>query len=513
MQNNVTKPVISRLRESAFFSYLISVSVVAFVTLLCYPLSKTQQYYLVSFILLFAVFVMATFMKIGPVFLAAALSSLAWNYFFIPPHNTFHIEKTDDILMFVLFFSIAILNGILTSRIRRQEQLAIEREERTSLLFHLTQQLSKAGSIDEVLKIAIKETNRQFSVNVFFILQDGNNILYPSGRLQKDKMLSSAEYEVAEWCFRNGQEAGALTQYMNHVDCTFFPLPGNKLVPGVMVVKPPFQVSGEKRTFWLTFITQIANAIEREFLAEVAGKARLLDESGRLYKTLFNSISHEFRIPVATIMGASDSLLNSSHPVNVQNILSNEIFSASVRLNRLIENLLNMSRLESGKLSVSLDWCDINDLFNKVIDDLKDELEIFKVKVSIPDYMPLVKIDFGLMEQALYNLVFNSTQYANPLTCIELSSDFENNELLIVIKDEGPGFPEDAIEHLFTKFYRVNGAKPGGLGLGLSIVKGFVEAHSGKVSVENNHPVGSVFKIRIPTENADIKNLIFENNE
>jgi len=502
------KPVLSKLRNTVFYGYLQSVSIVALVTLLCYPLSDTQQYYLVSYILLFAVLIMAVFLPIGPVFLAAALSSLTWNYFFIPPHNTFHIEKTDDILMFLLFFSIAILNGILTSRIRRQEQLAIEREERTSVLFKLTQQLSKAGSIDEVLKIAIEEIKIHFGVNVFFILQDGNNILYSTGRLQKGKMLATTEYDVAEWCFRNGKEAGALTPNFNHVDYSFFPLPGTKLMPGVLAVKPPFQVSGEKRTFWLTFVTQISNAIEREFLAEVAGKARLLDESGRLYKTLFNSISHEFRIPVATIMGASDSLLNSILPAEVQNVLSNEIFTASVRLNRLIENLLNMSRLESGKLLVAPDWCDINDLFNKVIDDLKDELGFFKVKVSIPENMPLVKIDFGLMEQVLYNLVFNSTQYANPLTCIDLSSDIENNELLIRVKDEGPGFSDEALQHLFTKFYRVKGSKTGGLGLGLSIVKGFVEAHAGNVTVENNHQRGAVFSIRIPTEVADIKNLI-----
>jgi two-component system sensor histidine kinase KdpD len=321
-------------------------------------------------------------------------------------------------------------------------------------------------------------------------------------------MLNSDEYEVAEWSFRNNQEAGALTGNLNHVEYTFFPLPGTKLIPGVLAVKPPFQVVGGKHTFWLTYITQISNALEREFLAEMAGKARLLDESGRLYKTLFNSISHEFRIPVATIMGASDSLLNAQHPANVQNVLSNEIFTASVRLNRLIGNLLNMSRLESGKLSVSLDWCDINDLFNKVIDDLKDELEFFAIRASIPENMPLVKIDFGLMEQVLYNLLFNSTQYAKPGTNIELLCDFENHELLITLKDEGPGFSEDELKKLFTKFYRVKGSKAGGLGLGLSIVKGFVEAHSGTVTVENNQPAGAVFTIRIPTEVTDFKNLL-----
>ena len=153
----------------------------------------------------------------------------------------------------------------------------------------------------------------------------------------------------------------------------------------MLAVKIEKVFSEEKKTFWLTFITQISNAIEREFLAEIVTKARLFEESGRLYKTLFNSISHEFRIPVATIMGASETLLNSSHPVNIQSALFSEIFSASLRLNRLIENLLNISRLESGLLAVRLDWCDINDVFNKVAEDLKDDLKPFKLSVFIPE--------------------------------------------------------------------------------------------------------------------------------
>lgn len=506
-----SQSAIKRVFTGGFSSYFISVLLVAFVALLCYPLVNTQSYHLVSYILLIVVLIMATFMRLGPVLLAATLSSLIWNFFFIPPHNTFHIEKTDDILMFALFFSVALLNGVLTTRVRQQEQLARVREQRTDTLFQLTKQLSKAGSIEEVLEISIQEIGAHFSMEAFFILQDGNNILYSNGRLQNEKKLNATEYELAEWCFKNSQEAGAFTNKMNTVDYTFYPLPGTKLVPGVLAVKMEKEFSKEKKTFWLTFVTQISNAIEREFLAETATKAKFLEESGRLYKTLFSSISHEFRIPVATIMGASETLLNSSHPINIQSALFSEIFSASIRLNRLIENLLNMSRLESGLLSVRLDWCDINDVFNKVADDLKEELKPFKFSVFIPENMPLVKIDFGLIEQVLYNLLFNSTQYAPAASEINLVSAHENNELVIVVTDKGPGFPESELKNVFSKFFRINGRKTGGLGLGLSIVKGFVEAHNGKITVENNYNGGSKFIIKIPSENPEINNLILEN--
>jgi len=511
MQNSANQSYLNKLWRSAVIPYLSVVFIVFIITVLCLPLINTERYYLVSYLLLFALFIMATVFRLGPVLLAATLSSLAWNFFFIPPHNTFHIEKTDDILMFALFFSIAMLNGVLTTRVRRQEQLARDREVRTKVLFQLTHQLSKAGSIDEVLKIAIEEIREQFGFTAFFILQDGNNILFQTGRLQKEKKLNTDEYSVAEWCFKNRTEVGAFTTSRGDLEYTFYPMLGTKVNPGVLATKQEKPVAGENRTFWLTFITQISNAIEREFLAEMATKARFLDESGRLYKTLFNSISHEFRIPVATIMGASDSLLSSLHPANIQSELYNEIFTASVRLNRLIENLLNMSRLESGQLSVSLDWCDINDLFNKVLEDLSEELEPFKVKVAIPENMPLVKIDFGLMEQVLYNLLFNATQYSAPSTKIELSSAHENDELVIEIADRGTGFPESTIEKVFTKFYRVDDTKTGGLGLGLSIVKGFVEAHSGKITVESRKTSGARFIIRIPTEKPDINNLYLDN--
>jgi two-component system sensor histidine kinase KdpD len=328
--------------------------------------------------------------------------------------------------------------------------------------------------------------------------------------LQKEKKLAEKEYGVAEWVFSHSQKAGKFTDNLPSVEFTFFPLPGTRLNPGVVAVKLEKLFSGDQKAFWDTFLTQISNALEREFLGELAQKARFLVESDRLYKTLFNSISHELRIPVATIMGASDSLLNSTHPENVQSALFNEIFTASLRLNRLIENLLNMSRLESGQISVRLDWYDMNDLANKVAEDLKDELKPFTLAVKIPDDMPMVKIDYGLLEQALYNLLYNSTQYAPVASIIELSTSYDDCTLIIRVIDSGPGFPEEAIENVFKKFFRVDGSKTGGLGLGLSIVKGFVEAHKGTVTVENRKVGGSEFTLKIPTENPDIQNLQLE---
>lgn len=496
--------------SSRINNYILSIIIVGITALLCTPLSNTQSYHVVSFILLFIVSFMATFMGIGPVLLASTLSALAWNYFFIPPHYTFHIEKAEDILMFGMFFIIALVNGVLTTRVRRQEQLAREREERTNALFQLTKELSKAIGINEVLAVAIENIKVYFSIDSFFILQDGENVLNPTGRLQKEKRLSRGEYEIADLAFINTRKTGKFTDISPEKDCTFFPLPGTRLSPGVVAVKLDEAFSGDKKVLWDTFLTQIANALEREFLGELAQKARFLDESDKLYKTLFNSISHELRIPVATIQGSADTLLSSPHSEDIRLALCNEIFTASLRLNRLIENLLNMSRLESGRISARLDWYDMNDLLNKISEDLKDELKHFNFSVSIPEDMPLVKIDFGLMEQVLYNLLFNSCEYAPVSTEINLNIYHEDSELVMQIKDRGPGFPTEALKNVFKKFFRVDGSKTGGLGLGLSIVKGFIEAHKGSITVENRKNGGAKFTIKIPTGNPKIDNLQLE---
>jgi len=489
---------------SGIGQYLVASVIVILSSSVCFYFTEYLGYQSVSFILLFAVSILATFMGIGPILLASSLSAFVWNFFFIPPRFTLHIEKTEDALMFGMFFFIALVNGVLTSRVRRQERLTRDREERTNALYQLTKGVANAGNMDELIEVAVRDIKKHFGLDAVFILQDGYNHLAEYLKDFSLRKLTENEMSVSEWVFRHNRKAGKYTDTLPSNNYTFYPLTGNSIKPGVMAVKHPGPLHGEKDEFWDTFLTQISNAVEREFLDELARRARFLDESDKLYKTLFNSISHELRIPVATIMGASDSLLTSPHPEEVRNELSHEILKASKRLNRLIENLLNMSRLESGRITPRLDWCDIHDLINKVSENLQDELVTFHLHVVIPDDMPLVKFDFGLMEQVLHNLIYNSTQYAPHSTNIRVKAFYDNGLMTIQVMDRGPGFPRKEISLIFNKFYRVEGSKVGGTGLGLSIVKGFVEAHKGTIAAENRQNGGAKFTIKIPTELAKI---------
>lgn len=490
-----------------FAQYLITSAAVLLASLVCFLLKDFIGYQVVSFGLLFLVSILALFFGTGPILLASTLSATIWDFFFIPPPFTMHIENPVDVLMLIMFFIIALLNGILTSRVRHQEKKIRIREERTHALYQLTRELTMASGIDDVLTIAMKSIQRNFKLDCTIFLKNELNQLEIQLPQLSPMKFSENDRSIALWVFKHSTRAGKHTDTLPSTDYTFYPLAGNSGNMGVIAVLHETVFTQGEAQFWEAYISQISGKFEREFLREAAKNAYILNESDKLYKTLFNTISHELRIPVATIMGASDSLLNTGHNEEVRTELSNEIYKASERLNRLIENLLSMSRLESGRITPRMDWCDVHDLINRITDNLRTELASFNLMVVIPDNMPLVKLDFGLMEQVLHNLVYNACQYAAKNTNLRIKTYYDHGNFVLEVMDRGPGFPKDALPFIFNKFYRVQGSKAGGTGLGLSIVKGFVEAQKGTVAVENRQNGGARFTIKIPSEILEIENI------
>lgn len=485
--------------SSTLRQYLTASIIVVIAAVICFLIKGFIGYQVVSFALLFVVSILAFFLGTGPILVAATLSAVIWDFFFIPPPYTLHVDKPVDMLMLIMFFIIALLSGVLTSRIKRQEMKIRVREERTNALYQLMRELSTATGTEEVTVIAKKDIKRYFNLDCKIILKDESDHLdYDSQK--SDFHFTQNDKSVADWTFRHSSKAGKHTDTLPSGKYTFYPLKGNQINLGVIAIQLETVFTQGEEQFWDAFISQISGKFEREYLRNMAKQAFLLNESDKLYKTLFNSISHELRIPVATIMGASDSLITSEHTPEISRELSTEIFKASKRLNRLIENLLNMSRLESGRITPRLDWCDIHDLINKVTESLQEELKPFNLHIVIPEDMPFVRIDFGLMEQVLYNLLYNATQYAYSSTNLRVKVFYDNGIMTLQVMDRGPGFPASEISLIFNKFYRVEGSKAGGTGLGLSIAKGFTEAHKGTITVENRQNGGAKFTIRIPSD-------------
>jgi two-component system, OmpR family, sensor histidine kinase KdpD len=484
--------------------YLLVSLMVSLFSFGCYLIKDFIDYQIVSFGLLFLVSVLALFYGTGPILLAATLSALIWDYFFIPPLFTFHINKSLDVLMFIMFFIIALLNGILTSRVRYQEKKIRIREERTHALYQLTKELTKVIGIDDATNTAIKYIQKYFNLECAIILKNESNQLNDHIRHTTKIILKENDISIANWVFKNSLKAGKGTDTLPSGDYTFYPLTGNSGNMGVIAVEHHKVFTQGEEQFWENFLSQISSKYEREYLRITAKKVIILNESDKLYKTLFDSISHELRIPVTTIMGASDMLLLQTHTDETRRNLYSEINTASIRLNRLIENLLNMSRLETGRIIPKQNWYDVHDIANKVIESLRKELEPFTLSVVIPDNMPFVMIDFGLIEQVVFNLLLNATQHAPASSNIRLKFFIDNGFLIIQVMDRGPGFETSELPVVFNKFYRGKDFKTGGTGLGLSIVKGFVESHNGTVVAQNRENGGAKFIIKMPVEISEI---------
>jgi two-component system, OmpR family, sensor histidine kinase KdpD len=479
-------------------SFLVILTAIA-----CYLVNDFIGYQVVSFVLLFLVSLLAVFYGRGPILVTATLSALIWDYFFIPPQFTLHIEKPEDMMMLVMFFIIALLNGILTSRVRGQEKNIRIREERTHALYQLARELTTASGFDEVTALAEKYIKKYFNLDCAIILKNEFNILNAEVQHETTIKLSQNDMSVAAWVFKNSDKAGKHTDTLPSGDYTFYPLTGSNDNMGVMAVEHKKVFTHGEEQFWNAIISQISGKIERELLRNAARKTYLLSESDKLYKNLFNSISHELRIPVSTILGASDTLISQSFPEETKQNLYSEINTAAIRLNRLIGNLLNISRLESGQIIPKPDWCDVRDLVSRVSESLKTELNYFKLSVVIPSDMPLVFIDFGLTEQVIYNILLNATQNTPHKTNIRIKIFYDNGFLTFQIMDRGKGFPEADLSVVFNKFYRGPNAKTGGTGLGLSIAKGFVEAQGGNVMVSNRQNGGAIFTIKIPVKTSE----------
>ena len=470
----------------------------------CYPFANIIEYQTVSLVLLFTVALLPLRFGMGPVLLAAALSAVVWDYLFIPPVFTFSVSRVPDVLMLLMYFCIALVLGVLTSRTRAQERAVRLREERAVALYTLSRDLSLARTKDAVAEAAIANIKKFFNADVVLCLGQTDGDIFTAPHPASTLAVGEKDLGVAAWVYWNEKQAGRFTDTLPAATATYYPMSGPRYPLGVVGVRlrGENKLSIDQETLLENFIRQIASAIERETLNEITKKAVVVEESERLYKTLFNSISHEMRIPLSAIMGTSENLLDervSEQPATRRELIG-EIHEAAGRLNRLVENLLDMTRLESGLIRPKLDWCDVRDLINSAVGKTAGELSGFHVAIDTPSDILLVRIDFALMEQVLTNLLLNASLYTPAGSEIRVHASGDGNECEISIADNGPGLPPDVLEKVFDKFFRVPGSKTGGTGLGLSIARGFVEAHRGTIRAENRPGGGLRFVIRLPLE-------------
>jgi two-component system sensor histidine kinase KdpD len=483
--------------ELGWKQYAVAAGVLAAVGLLNVLLAQFTGPRVPGFVFLLAVVLLALFLGRGPVLFAGAASALAWNYFFLPPRFTFVITSTEDGVLFGLYFVIAIVLGQLVARIRAQELAERRREERATALYHLTREFAQAGTRDEVVWQLVAEVNRVFQANTAVVLPGKNSLAaHPDSSLA----LTEKELHVAEWAFLNRQAAGKFTDNLPGADALHLPLMTERSVVGVLSVNLPEKtLSLARRDLLEAYARQAALVLDRVALRAAGEQSKLIAESERLSNALLNSISHELRTPLAAITSATSALAEAKNADSgFDRQMVAEIQEASTRLNRLVGNLLDVTRLESGHVRPKLDWCDVGDLVQTTVHSLECELSGREIKIEVAEKIPLVRLDFTLMQQALSNLLLNVAVHTPPGSPILLQARQETGWLVLNVADNGPGLSPELLPRIFDKFFRAPNAPVGGSGLGLAIVKGFVEAHGGRISAANRPGGGAVFTIRVP---------------
>ena len=484
----------SPLRE-----YVTVLGVLAPLALIGWFLVAHTGYLAIGLLFLLAVTALSLRVGRGPVIAAGVLSALTWNFLFIPPLFTFYIAKFEDGMMFFVYFAVALVSGHLTARIRAQERHERLREERATALFHLTEALSAARTLDDAAFAALRQADRLFSATTALLLADETaSALTP--HFAGSFTLDEKERSVADWVWRHRREAGRFTDTLPSAEGFHVPLVREDAALGVLVVHvpPKSTLTLAQRDLVESFATQLAFAVEREQLHAASQREKLLAESERLHRTLLDGVSHELKTPLAVLSAATESLPSADDATRAT--LTDEIRTATKRLHRLVDNLLDQTRLESGALRPRLDWCDAHDLVNAAVDGVRDSLAAHPLEIAVPPDMPLFRADSALMEQVIANLLLNAALHTPAGTPIFLATgpDRTGARVFLTVADRGPGLPAAMRERLFKKFQRGDAARAGGLGLGLSIIRGFVSAQGGEIVAGENPGGGAVFTVYLP---------------
>lgn len=502
---SVTDEISYYRSKTGFAKYWYTFCSILVVSLCGGVLESFIGYRAVGFFFLLAVIIIGMFGSVGAVIFAAGMSALIWDYFFIPPKMTFAMSNSEDFLMCIAFFVVALITGFLTNRMRFHEKVMREREERTNVLYEVLQDIANATEKSDFLNKVTLRVGNLLSATCGVVLKSTNGSLEFEDARAFSMRLNEKEQAVAQWCFENKKSAGWSTDTLSQSESLFLPLKGTSETCGVFIFQPikkTRKLDLEKESLLFSIVRQLGVSIEKHFLTKRLIETQRLKDSEELHQTLLNSISHEMRTPLTAILGAAAALENDEMTGDAKYVkeVASELHGAGDRLNRVIENLLDMSRLNSGVLSLKLEWHDFSDLLSVVVKKLEKPLLTHKLNINFLENIHLVKMDFRLMEHAISNLILNATMYTPVGSEIKITQKKNDTHFVIEIEDNGPGIPEEAINKIFDKFYRVPGSPTGGTGLGLSIVKSIIELHKGNISVRHLQPKGTSFIIELPLE-------------
>ena len=456
---------------------------------------------------LLGVIIAALYLGRGPSILTALLNAFAFYIVFIPPRFSFEVQDSEYLILLLGFMIVSIVISTLVNQRQGVSRAASEREFESNLLFTLSHDLSGAQTLANVGEALEKHLMLEIGSQIrIYLPTKGKLQVAYSGKNKEDPQEN--DIKKANWTFANKEPSGAGMTRLPSSEPIFLPLSTLDKTIGVLEYRPVSPVlvnSANKQRLLNAICTQAALALQRIDLAEQAREIRELRAAEKLQAALLNSISHELRTPLVSITGTLTYL--ESQPAIGLSASDQEMVEVAAteaqRLNRLVGDLLDMTRLESGSIQRKMDWVDCTDLIGSVLDQMGSRIKDREVKLNLPVGLPLVYLDFTLMSHVLNNILDNAIKYSPPTEPIEITAIIEAEDhtkrLTISILDRGIGVPKDDLPRIFDKFYRgVNKGRVNGLGLGLAICKGILDAHNGKIIVSNRDGGGTIVKIGLP---------------
>jgi two-component system sensor histidine kinase KdpD len=496
-------------RTSKWSNYFFGMLVVIVCTVLAQLVNnRLERSNLIMLYLLGVVLVAVRFGR-GPSIVASILAVAAFDFFYVPPYLTFAVSDTQYFVTFGVMLTVAVVISSLTGQIRLQAEAARQRERRTAALYSMSRELARTRGQEQLQAIALRHLKEVFASEVTIILPGA------AGKLKTDEasyplfMKDETEVAVAQWVFEHGQMAGQGTSTLPGAQALYLPLVASQRTIGVLglCLYIPNLLSPEQLHLLENFATQTALAIERDYLTEETRHSQLQIETERMRNSLLSSVSHDLRTPLATITGAASSLLEDGKSLSPQTRreLLTAVYEEAGRLNRLVGNLLDMTRLESGAIQVKKEWQPLEEVVGTTLARLENTNPALSathpINVKLPPDLPLVPLDEVLIEQVLINLLENALKYTPPGTTIEISATAQPQMVTVAVSDRGPGLMSGEENQIFDKFYRAKSGKAtGGVGLGLTICRGIIEAHGGRIWAENQPMGGAVFHFTLPLE-------------
>ena len=433
--------------------------------------------------MIFLVSVLASGLAYGlwPAVTAATVAALVYNFFFLQPRLSFDT----DVLTFVVFFAVAMTTGWLTGRIRDQGLAMSRRATAITALLAASRRLSASAKQEETAQVLAEQLSAATGGKAIVLLPRGGDVVPVAGSPTLEP-LDTVGVAAARWTWQHGEPAGAETDTLPNATWTFRPLQGVRARSGVAGLEAKAMRGGDSERFVSSLLDQGAVALERAEFAADAADAEALRRSDKLRSALLNSVSHDLRTPLSTVLGSATTLLEYSDTIDkkVQIDLLSSIREEAERLNRYVGNLLDMTRLEGGGLNIHTDWIDARDVLGAAVERVSRRLGERHVTRDFPTELAMVKADSALLEQALVNILENAIAYSPNNSTIELAAYEDRNNVVLSIEDEGRGIPTAELERVFDKFRRMEESsdRGKGAGLGLAISKGFIEAMDGRIA-------------------------------